>query len=286
MILIDLSSVVLPEVIQLVTKEKESLSDDLVRRVVVSQVFNYKVMFSEYGKPVICSDARSYWRRDLFPHYKQNRKKYREEHTMDWNAFYIIFNRIKEEMKDLPYRFIEIDKLEADDVIAVLAKRYSQVEPIMIVSADKDLIQLQIECDNVFQYSPMTKKRVVGDEKDYSLIEHIIRGDRSDGIPNIFSDDDVFMDDNKRQKRISRMIVEEAKKLKNPELISPNGDVLNKYKRNKTLIDLNEIPQEYRMQVVESFENPSVSMKRTTLLNYAIKHKLRNIINKYGVINR
>lgn len=286
MILIDLSSVVLPEVIQLVTKEKQQLSDDLVRRVVLSQIFNYKVKFSQYGKPVVCADARRYWRKEIFNNYKQNRKKYREDHTMDWEAFYIIFNRIKQELKDLPFKFIEIDMLEADDLIAVLAKRYSQVEDVMIVSADKDLIQVQFERDNVHQFSPRTKKKIDGYKKDYSLIEHIIRGDASDGIPNIFSDDDVFLVKEKRQKRISKTIIEEAKRLKNPELISPNADALNKYKRNKQLIDLNEIPQEYKMQIVEAFEDKTVSMKRMTILNYAIKHKLRNIIERYGDINK
>jgi len=281
MLLIDLSSVVIPEIITLLTKDKVRLDDDVVRSVILSQVFNYKTKFSEYGKVVICADGKNYWRRDVFPNYKQNRKKIREKSNIDWASFYVIFNRVKKEIAELPFKFIEIEKLEADDVIAILAKRYSQLEDIMIISADKDLLQLQFDKNNIKQFSPQQKKMVCKNEKNYSLIEHIIRGDSSDGIPNIFSDDDVFMDDNKRQKQVRKTIIDEAKKMKNPEMVSYNSIILDKYKRNRLLIDLNYIPDEYGNKIVTAYEKQS-GFKKTSILQYAIKHKLKNIIEKFG----
>lgn len=279
MLLIDLSSIVIPEILQLVTKEKMRLNDDLVRRVTISQIINYRNKYNDYGKVVICADSKNYWRRDIYPYYKQNRKKLREKSKLDWQEFFICFSRIKDELKQLTYKYMEIEKMEADDIIAVLTKRYAKVEPIMIISADKDLIQLHRH-GNVKQFSPQLKKSVEGTDKDYSLLEHIIRGDSSDGIPNILSDDDVFMCETKRQKSIRKAFIEEAKKLKNPEMIAPNAIVLDKYNRNRILIDLDQIPQEYRNSVVNSFETKESNFKKVKILNYLIEHKLKNIIEK------
>lgn len=278
MILIDLPSVVIPEVLQLHARAKLRIDDDLLRRVTLTQILNYKKKYQEYGKIVICADGRNYWRRDVFPLYKKHRAKVRDESDFDWHTFYIMFDRVQEELQELPFKFIKIDRLEADDVIAIIAMRFASTEKIMVVSADKDLIQLQRFHKNVKQYSPITKKLVK--KPEYSLIEHIIRGDGSDGIPNIFSDDDVFMVKEKRQKPIREAIVTEAKKLDNPADIAPNSIVQDKYFRNETLIDLTKIPEEYWNQVHDEFIVPHKA--KTTILKYAVNHKLKNVLNKLG----
>lgn len=283
MLLLDLSSMVIPEIIVLVTKDKIVLTEDIVRRVTLSQIIQYKKKFSVYGNTLVCADGRNYWRKETFPNYKQNRKKIRAKSTLDWELFHLLFNKIKKEITEqLPYRIMEHDKLEADDIIAVLAVKYAQAEPIMIVSTDKDLIQLQYKSNRIHQWSPKAKKRIRLKEKEYSLVEHIMRGDSSDGIPNILSDDDVFLDDTKRQKSVMATWVAEAKKLSDPETIAPNKVILDKYKRNRTLIDLDCIPEKYKQIIVDSYANPPVKMK-ANLLSYLIKHKLRHIIDKIGV---
>lgn len=289
MLLLDLSSIVIPEVIFLTSVGKEKLSEDLVRRIVISQIITYKNKYvGDYSPLVICADSRNYWRKDIFPHYKCNRKKYRKESHLNWEEFYIYFGRIKEEIKNIRgFTLLEIERLEADDIIAILSKRYSQVKNVMIVSLDKDLIQLQTYSSNIEQFSPKTKKKLTLKNKEYSLMEHIIRGDSSDGIPNILSDDDVFLDANKRQKQIRKAFVNEAKSWDEEKWLSAfKQSVVDKYYRNKTLIDLNCIPKEYTKKVIETYENvvEQPKRKKSSLFDYAIKHKLRKVIDQLGAI--
>lgn len=278
MILIDLPSVVIPEVMTLVNKAKMRVDDDLIRRVTLTQILNYQKKYQDYGKIVICADGRNYWRRNVYPLYKRNRKKSRDEDGFDWNTFYIMFDRVKQELKELTFKYIEIEGLEADDVIAVLAMYWASHEKIMVISADKDLIQLQALAKGVRQWSPITKKLVK--KPEYSLVEHIMRGDSSDGIPNILSDDDVFMCEDKRQKPVAAKWVAEAKKMDDSSLACPNDTVLSKYLRNETLIDLKKIPKEYWSQVNDAYI--AKHKPKTTMLKYAVKHKLKHVINKMG----
>jgi 5'-3' exonuclease len=278
MILIDLPSVIIPEVLQLYARAKLRVDDDLLRRVAITQILNYQKKYKEYGKVVICSDGRHYWRRDVFPLYKKNRKKGREDSDFDWETFYLVFDRVKQELRTLPFKFIEVTGLEADDVIAILGMRYAASEKVMIISADKDLIQIQLFHKNVKQFSPITKKLVK--KPEYSLVEHYIRGDSSDGIPNIFSDDDVFMCKEKRQKPISAKFVSEAKKLEDPAMCATDSTALDKYKRNQTLIDLTKIPKKYWDEVHEEYIKKH--MPKSTILKYAVKHKLNHVLDKLG----
>lgn len=281
MILIDLPSVVIPEIIVLYNKAKMDLTDDLVRRVILTQMLSYKKKYGgTYGKLVICADGDRYWRRDDFPLYKKNRRKDRAKSDFPWEEFHLIYTRVREEIKELSFKFLEIERMEADDVIGILVKKFAGLEPIMIVSADKDLKQLHKLAKNIKQWSPITKKMVTA--KDYSLIEHIMRGDGSDGIPNIFSDDDVFMHSHKRQKSCPTVLVEKAKHLAEPETIAPNAVVLDKYKRNRKLIDLDYIPEEYIKITMDAYHASTMERRPTSLLNYAIKHKLKHVIEKMG----
>jgi 5'-3' exonuclease len=282
MLLIDLSSVVIGGVVSYLSSTKEKLDENLVRSLTLSQVLFYKQKYSKYGRPIICADNKNYWRKDIFPYYKQNRKKARDKSSVDWELFWLLFGRIKEELKnDLPYLYLEVEKAEADDIISVLSLKYASHEPVMIVSSDKDMLQLQLKSKNIQQYSPTTKKQITLDTNDYSLLEHIIKGDSSDGIPNILSDDDVFVEETKRQKSIRKQWIEEAKNLKNPEMICPDGHALDKYKRNRMLISVDEIPEKYRVAIVNEYDQESKSQKSSVnMLKYISKHRLKNFLDR------
>lgn len=282
MLLIDLSGVVIGSCIEFLSREKDGVSDGLIRHVTLSQILFYKKKFKEYGEIVIAADGKNYWRKEVFPYYKMNRKKVRKDSTIDWESFFYHFGTVKNELRDiLPYTFVEVERCEADDVIAVLTKRYSRSEKIMIVSSDKDMIQLQKKGYSVKQYSPTIKKFLTEKENDYSLIEHCIRGDASDGIPNIMSEDDVFLCDDKRQKRISKQMIADAAQMKNPELICPNADALDRFKRNRTLVDVDYIPDIYCNAIVNEYE---VQTKRDggNIMKYLIEHKMKNLLDKLG----
>lgn len=279
MLLLDVSAIIVGTVIEM-CRQGEALTEHLVRSVSLSQILYYKKRYSkEYGKPILCIDARHYWRKELFPYYKQNRKKTRLKSKFDWDTFYELFNKVKAEFKDaLPYYYMEVDLAEGDDIIAVLT--LSADEPVMIVSADKDMLQLQDLVRNVKQFSTATKKLITIKSSGYSLVEHLIKGDSSDGIPNIFSDADTFVDDSKRQKAVKTTLVREAETLEQPYLICPDAISLDKFKRNRTLIDVNHIPEKYVNEILTLWEREKNTIQKDRLYSYFIKNGLRLFLNK------
>ena len=252
-------------------------NEDMIRHMVINSLRGFNVKFkTKYGKMVLCSDAGDPWRRDNFPHYKYSRKKGREESTFDWDNIFNIITNIKEEIKEnFPYIVMYNERCEADDIIATLTKYHYQHEKIMIVSGDKDFIQLQFY-KGVDQYAPI-QKEFVGegiDPKQY-LIEQILKGDRSDGIPNILSDDDVFVTGEK-QKPMTKKRLDEYSDIDN------HTDFIRKnWLRNSKLIDLNQIPQVYEDAIINSFREYKVN-DRSKLLTYFIENKLKSLMENIG----
>ena len=202
MIIIDMNQISLASLMMHLnmTKTKEP-DENMVRHMILNSVRMYRTMFhEEYGEVILTYDSKHYWRRDFFPQYKSNRKKGRETDGKDWDAIFEVLNKIKAEIKDnLPYKFLEVYGAEADDIIATICK-YTQTEKdrsknekVMIISGDKDFIQLQ-KYLNVKQYSPILKKLVNGSNPETSIKEHILKGDTSDGVPNVLSPDNTFTD--------------------------------------------------------------------------------------------
>jgi len=191
---------------QHMTKSDE-VEEDAVRHMILNSIRMYRSKFiEEYGEVVLAYDSRHYWRKEYFPEYKASRKKGRETDDKDWNKIFEVLNNIKSELKNIfPYKFLEVYGAEADDIIAVLAKKY-QNEKVMIVSGDKDFIQLQ-KYKNVKQYSPTQKKYVSGIDPYTYIKEHVLRGDKGDGVPNVLSPDQTFVNEI-RQKPLSKKKME------------------------------------------------------------------------------
>jgi hypothetical protein len=214
MILLDYSQVVISNLMAHIgTKQQTELNEDVVRHMVLNSLRKYNFTYGKkYGDVVICCDDTNYWRKDFFPLYKSHRKKDREDSVHDWNAIFEIVNNLKQELRDhMPYIVLQISRAEADDIIGSLCEEFgsytkTDLEPILIISGDKDFTQLQ-KYANVYQFSPMTKKFMTTDNPERFLREHIILGDTGDGIPNIFSDDDALVNPDKRQKPVSRAMI-------------------------------------------------------------------------------
>lgn len=139
------------------SNHNRELSEDLIRHILLTNLRNYKIKFeNEFGEIIICADDNNYWRRDVFPYYKANRKKSRDASKFDWNLIFNCLNKIRDEIRDnFPYRVIRVPRAEADDVIAVLAKELKKTEKVLVVSNDKDYCQLLD--NNVKIYRPTTK---------------------------------------------------------------------------------------------------------------------------------
>ncbi len=248
-----------------------SVDMDVIRPAVLNVLRLYRTKFvSEFGELILCCDSRKSWRKEIFPNYKASRKKTRSAAPVDWENLYECLNLLKEELVEwFPYQVLEVEKAEADDIIAVLVGLAN--ERTLILSSDKDFVQLH--AFNVRQYSPIQKKFVEGDAK-WSLHEKLIKGDVGDGVPNIMSDDNVFIDEGRRQKPITKKKIDAWFEL-DPDMYC-DAEMLRNYNRNKQLIDLSEVPKSIRINIREQFETTAVG-DRKRLLTYFINHRLKNL---------
>ena len=276
MIIFDYNQVAISSLMEQIGSSKKPVEEDLVRHMILNVIRTYVKKFKATHGPeiVIACDNRNYWRRDIFPQYKASRKKNRDASGHDWGSIFDCLNKIKEELKEFsPYKVVDVESAEADDIIAVLAMRQSTHEKVMILSSDKDFAQLQ-KLSNVEQFSPILKKFIKEPLPAVQLKQMIIRGDKGDGIPNIMSPDGVFVDGG-RQKPITeaKIIVwlnQEPKEF-------CNEDMLRNYARNEMLIDLTKIPDEIKQRIVEVYETTQSKTKQH-FMNYMIANKLKNLI--------
>ena len=285
MIIIDMNQISLASLMMHLnmTKTKEP-DENMVRHMILNSVRMYRTMFNEeYGEVIHTYDSKHYWRRDFFPQYKSNRKKGREADNKDWDAIFEVLNKIKAEIKEnLPYKFLEVYGAEADDIIATICK-YSQTEKdrsknekIMIISGDKDFIQLQ-KYLNVKQYSPILKKLVNGSNPETYIKEHILKGDTGDGVPNVLSPDNTFTD-GLRQRPLGKKKIEVWLDMDISEF---KDEVKRNYQRNEKLIDLSKIPNELENEILTEFRGAPHG-DRSKLLNYFIKSRFKNLTETIG----
>ena len=278
MILIDLNQVCIANILQEI-KQLKKIEPLLVKHMILSTLLFYRRKFrDQYGDLVICCDSKRSWRKDIFPFYKANRKSTRAKDDIDWNGIFEVINSITQDLKSkFPYAVISVDQAEADDIIGVLSKNYYRNEKIMIVSSDKDFLQLQ-KYYSVEQYSPTQKKLLQSSSPYQYLKEHIMKGDRGDGIPNFLSDDDTYVTD-KRSKKILKTKLEAWKNLDPTEFC--NEKMMRGWKRNQQLVDLSHTPQDIKQKIVDQYDTYEYN-QRDKLLNYFIQNKLRNLIEHIG----
>lgn len=281
MLIMDFSQVILSNImVQLGNHTNAELDENLVRHMILNSIRSYKTKFGpEYGELIIATDSKNYWRRKLFPYYKANRKKSQSESELDWKAIFECLNKVRTELKTFfPYRVIEIEGAEADDIIGTLCMEFGNTNvKILILSGDKDFQQLQ-RFMNVEQYDPVRKKKIVCNDPDRFLAEHILKGDTGDGIPNVLSDDNCFVLGTRQkpltQKRMNDMIqVGLEGKYDHP--------AFRNYMRNQELIDLTKIPNDIQQKILESYDEQE-NKKPKQLMDYFIANRLRNLTEVIG----
>jgi len=276
MILVDLNQVMISNLMANLGNHQNAVIDEnMIRHMILNSLRANKVKFgNEYGEMIICADDKNYWRRATFPYYKASRKKNREESELDWNAIFVALNRVREEIKEFfPYKVIQIETAEADDIIGVIGHLKGTIlnsgEKILILSSDKDYIQLH-KYANIEQYDPIRKRWIKHSDPEQYLLEHIIKGDAGDGVPNVLSPDNCLVI-GERQKPITQKRLEEL----SGEIT--NEQIKRNFKRNQMLIDLNYVPESIKAQVIEKFEEKNTKDK-SQLVNYFMNNKLRNLM--------
>ena len=278
MILIDLNQVLLGGLMAQINAQKGiKIEEDLVRHMILNTLrYNIKQFKNEYGEVVLCCDNRKYWRKEYFPFYKAGRKKAREKSDLDWHLIFDMLAKFKQELREhFPYKVVDVEGAEADDIIGTLVPLYAPHQKILILSSDGDFLQLQRYGSNVKQYNPSMKKYVKSENPAVELNEKIIRGDKGDGIPNIFSPSDCFVRD-LRQKAITKNVIE---KYLNEDVDKWESEEARiGFSRNQTLIDLTNIPSELKDKIINTYDTVPVA-SRSGLLNYFIEKKLKNLMD-------
>lgn len=294
MILIDYSQVSISNVLAFQKDLKNAGLNqlrDMLRHSTLSTIKYYKRKFSkDFGEVVLCCDSKEYWRKGVFPEYKASRKKNRAKSDLDWHAIFDTLDEIKNEIRaNFPYKVVEVLGAEADDVIATLAKwvqenrltrqgLFMSPEPIMIVSGDHDFKQLHLLKGKVQQYSPLEKKLIPKPQNTDFLIEHIVRGDRGDGVPNILSPNNVFVMAGARQKPLKEERLQEFF-LKGKDECQ-NDEERTYWDRNQQLVDFDYIPKGISTAIIESYLNSKVTGNKAKIFQYLMDHRCRKLLEE------
>ena len=262
-------------------KIEDGINIDSIRKSIVRVIGRIAKKFGpEYGKMVLCYDDKNYWRRDIFPFYKKNRKQEREASKYNWDEVFSVLNKIRDEIKtNLPYHVIQVQGAEADDVIASICihtAEQANPEKTLILSADKDFIQLH-KYDFVRQYDPIRNRWIDNDNPVQYLQEHIIRGDRSDGIPNILTCDDAIVS-GKTQKKMSKEKIAALASMDPAEFT--NFIRLRNWKRNAELIDFTRIPDPVVSRIMTTYHKSRATA--SVNISYFIDNKLQDIIEEFS----
>lgn len=283
MIIVDLNQVMLSNLLmQLGNHTNAKLDENMVRHMILNSLRSYRTKFKdEFGELIIACDNTNYWRKKIFPYYKANRKKNIENSELDWKNIFECLNKIRAELKEFfPYKVIDVESAEADDVIATLVSKFGSElntgEKILILSGDKDFIQLHVY-SNVSQYDPTRKKWIKHDDPERFLHEHILKGDAGDGIPNVLSPDNVFVVGDRQRP----LTAKKMEKIMGTDLEEMETSIARNYSRNANLIDLSFTPEEIREKVMDQFNNQT-DRDRSKLLNYFIANKLKNLTEHLG----
>jgi hypothetical protein len=279
-ILVDYNQVILASLFASIGNHHNvDIDENLIRHMFLNSIrANRKKFTEEYGEIVICADGKNTWRREMYPYYKANRKKSRDESELDWTHLFGIMNNIRDELKEFfPYKVLHMDHLEADDIIGTIIHKNGTVlnggaEPYLILSGDKDYIQLHTYA-NVSQYDPVRKRWIRNDNPEQYLIEHVLKGDTGDGVPNILSPDNCLAV-GQRQKPMTKKRLEQFRNGTD----GMDEETLRRYHRNKTMIDLSQIPSNYQTAILDEY-SITKDVGRSELFNFFIKNKLKNLIS-------
>ncbi len=279
--LLDYNQIILASLFVSIGKHTNiAVEESMIRHMFLNTIKSVRKKFlADYGELVICADGKNSWRKQVYPYYKANRKKSRDASELDWNHLFAIMSTLREELHTVfPYKVIHLDQVEADDIIGVICHEYgtplNSGERFMIYSSDKDYIQLHTY-GNVDQFDPVRKKWIRHNDPDQYLKEHILRGDTGDGIPNVLSADNSLVI-GERQKALTEKRLAALQNINNMDELTKT-----RYFRNKMLIDLKEVPETYKKQILDAYNEPK-TVNRSAMFNYFVQNRLQHLLPKIG----
>ena len=275
MILVDFNGIAIATVVI-----NKVIDEEMIRHMILNSLRMYNLKFrKEYGEMILCCDSRNNWRREYYPQYKAGRRKGRTQSDIDWNKAFDILNKVRSEIREnFPYKVIEIEGCEADDIIGTLVantQTFGQYENVKIVSADGDFKQLQVY-KNVSQFSPLLKKDVVDASPKVNLREKIIKGDAGDGVPNVLSDDNVFVEGIRQTPVTKKKLEGIIQELEHDAVIYDTW--YRNFQRNQTLIDLSYTPDHLKSKIINEYQAQKPASNRSLVLPFLINKNMKQLI--------
>lgn len=280
MILIDYNAISIAAAIA--ARKFTDESEEALKHCILNSIRMHNVNFrKKYGQVVICCDSRS-WRKDVYPEYKASRKQSRDDDAEFWDRLFKVIDDLRQDLENFfPYKVIKVDDAEADDIIGALAyqtEEFGHFEDVMIVSGDKDFVQLQV-LPNVSQYSPIQKKYLKEDNPRLYLLEHILKGDGGDGVPNVLSPDNTFVD-GLRQTPVRKKFIDEVVSYSKPEEAQVfTEETRRNFHRNKKMVDLRETPVNIRERVLNKYHEQQDKNDNSKVLPYLINKRHKMLID-------
>jgi hypothetical protein len=264
-----------------------TIETNMFKHMVLNSLRSYRNKFrSKYGELVIATDTGRSWRREVFPYYKASRIKDRDASTLDWEGIHNALREVRSDLKhNFPYRVVEVDGAEADDIIGALCHKYGSNLPggeqILIISGDKDFKQLQSYM-NVEQYDPVRSKKITENNPEEYLIEHVLKGDRGDGVPNVLSADNAIVLGIRQSTMTKPRLATLTKAVKSGDwseiLRDPKLSMAHRnYLRNKQMIDLSQIPEDVKNKIFEAYE-AEAGKSRDKIFNYLINNRMKHLM--------
>ncbi len=246
---------------------------DYWRHLVVASVQAY-VSKSDYDRVIIAYDARHYWRKDIYPEYKGNRKKQRDDSIINFDNFLPILDQFILEFKAIfkSLYHIEIDNAEADDVAAVLTKHFSDSgESTELITTDKDFNQL-LKLKNVSIFNPIKKEMVKCLNPEKELQIKCITGDRGDNIFAIKPKcGPATAEKLLRSGQLAEFVLMEESNLSTEQNL-----MVKNYKRNIQLIDFEYIPTTIKKSIINGYNDYKLDrFSQVDVLHWCNKHNLK-----------
>ena len=262
---------------------KEFYSLESMRHLIL---YNLLKLNKEYknSEIVLCLDnyKSNYWRKDFYSNYKIMRGKSRSNSDFSFdelNEFLVIIR--SELIENAPFIHMDVEKCEADDIIAVLTKNNQNYKKILVLSTDGDFDQLKkypnysrINLNSDYRFDEVTD--------EYDIYTHILKGDGGDSIPNFYTSDDFFYKKFNdlpitRQKSVTSKMIDLVRKAGG--LSADSDENLKKnYQRNKTLVDFDEIPLEIQERISKEYEDRNNDLIQNNVFEYCLTNNLNECL--------
>jgi len=275
-LLVDMSNIYWSHFYELSKVEPDKDSSNLFRHTILVKLLHLKQKFNVRGNQIfLCFDSPKSWRKEIFPYYKARRAKSREkQEDLNFEKFFKLIDEMTEELKIFPFHNIKVERCEGDDIIAILLKRLDK-EKCCIISKDADFYQLQLFPGFLMQYDPIEKKVIPKSNDPWiDLQKKILMGDSGDDVPNVRSDDDVFVTAEKRQKPLGPKAVEKIM-IEGIENFLKTENLYRNWNRNRRLIDLSKIPQIIENTIIHKYVTSNIVKDRITVMAYFEQKSLK-----------